>query len=68
MTGFGDRERLAELWRIEMETFRAARPQSEKLWREATPHLPDGVPMLWMAKWPGPWPVYVEQAQGAHFS
>lgn len=68
MTGFGDRERLAELWRIETETFRAARPRSERLWREATPHLPDGVPMLWMAKWPGPWPVYVERAQGAHFS
>lgn len=23
--------------------------------------------MLWMAKWPGPWPVYVESAAGAHF-
>jgi glutamate-1-semialdehyde aminotransferase len=29
--------------------------------------MPDGVPMLWMAKWPGPWPVYVESAKGAHF-
>jgi glutamate-1-semialdehyde aminotransferase len=24
--------------------------------------------MLWMAKWPGPWPVYVDHAQGAHFT
>jgi glutamate-1-semialdehyde aminotransferase len=23
--------------------------------------------MLWMAKWPGPWPVYVDWAKGAHF-
>ena len=23
--------------------------------------------MLWMAKWPGPWPVYVDSAGGAHF-
>jgi glutamate-1-semialdehyde aminotransferase len=23
--------------------------------------------MLWMAKWPGPWPVYVKSARGAHF-
>ena len=23
--------------------------------------------MLWMAKWPGPWPVYVDSALGAHF-
>ena len=67
MTGYSDRGRLAELWRVETDTFRAARPRSERLWREATPHLPDGVPMLWMAKWPGPWPVYVERAQGAHF-
>jgi len=66
-TPYRDRGRLAELWRVETETFRAARPRSEQLWREATPHLPDGVPMLWMAKWPGPWPVYVERAAGAHF-
>jgi glutamate-1-semialdehyde 2,1-aminomutase len=66
-TSYRDRERLSELWRIETETFRVARPKSEMLWRKATPHLPDGVPMLWMAKWPGPWPVYVERAQGAHF-
>jgi glutamate-1-semialdehyde 2,1-aminomutase len=29
--------------------------------------MPGGVPMLWMSKWPGPWPVYVKSAQGAHF-
>ncbi|MEO7348573.1 MAG: transaminase [Terrimesophilobacter sp.] len=68
MAGYEDRDRLATLWRDEIELFRAARPASEKLWRAATPHLPDGVPMLWMAKWPGPWPVYVKEAQGAHFT
>ncbi|MEO6943970.1 MAG: transaminase [Lacisediminihabitans sp.] len=65
---YRDRGRLAELWRIEIETFRVAHPQSERLWKEATVHLPDGVPMLWMAKWPGPWPVYVRRAEGAHFT
>ncbi len=65
---YGDRDRLAELWYREIELFRAARPESERLWRAATPHLPDGVPMLWMAKWPGPWPVYVKSAAGAHFT
>ena len=64
---YRNRERLAELWRTEVDIFRAARPESERLFREALPHLPDGVPMLWMAKWPGPWPVYVESASGAHF-
>jgi glutamate-1-semialdehyde aminotransferase len=28
----------------------------------------NGVPMSWMAKWPGPYPVYVKTAKGAHFS
>ena len=65
---YEDRERLAALWASEDELFRAEHPESHALWREALPHLPDGVPMLWMAKWPGPWPVYVEQAKGAHFT
>lgn len=68
MAGYRNRDRLAKLWHEELETFRAARPESEKLWRRAVPHLPDGVPMLWMAKWPGPWPVYVKDAKGAHFT
>ncbi len=68
MAGYKNRDLLAELWYQEVETFRAARPESEKLWREAIPHLPDGVPMLWMAKWPGPWPVFVKDAAGAHFT
>lgn len=63
-----DRDRLAEAWFREIERFRAERPASEALWRRATRHLPDGVPMLWMAKWPGPWPVYVREASGAHFT
>ena len=65
---YEDRGRLAELWEVEVETFRVGRPASEALWREAIPRMPDGVPMLWMAKWPGPWPVYVDEAAGAHFS
>jgi glutamate-1-semialdehyde aminotransferase len=27
----------------------------------------NGVPMSWMAKWPGPYPVYVQAAKGSHF-
>ncbi len=64
---YPDRERLAALWHREVERFQAARPASELLWRSASVHLPGGVPMLWMAKWPGPWPVYVERALGSHF-
>lgn len=31
-------------------------------------HLPGGVPMSWMVKWPGPFPVFVTEARGAHFT
>ena len=27
-----------------------------------------GVPMIWMSKWPGPFPIYVESAKGSHFT
>jgi glutamate-1-semialdehyde aminotransferase len=65
---YRDRERLTALWNSEVTTFEASRPQSQALWHDAVPHMPDGVPMLWMAKWPGPWPVYVDTATGAHFT
>ncbi|CAN5191104.1 aspartate aminotransferase family protein [soil metagenome] len=64
---YADRERIAALMADEVERFRRERPESEKLWNAARVHMPDGVPMLWMAKWPGPWPVHVASAAGAHF-
>jgi glutamate-1-semialdehyde aminotransferase len=64
---YENRTRLAALWSDEVAAYRAARPESEKAWLEARDHMPDGVPMLWMAKWPGPWPVFVDNAAGAHF-
>ena len=64
---FEDRVKLARLWSEEVERFERARPNSHALWQKALTRMPDGVPMLWMAKWPGPWPVYVESAKGAHF-
>ncbi|MFT4284728.1 MAG: transaminase [Protaetiibacter sp.] len=65
---YADRARLTELWEAELDTFRAARPESARLHREASEVMPGGVPMLWMEKWPGPWPVYVTEAKGAHFT
>jgi glutamate-1-semialdehyde aminotransferase len=64
---YPDRDRLTGLWESELEIFRAQRPRSSDQWERAIQHMPDGVPMLWMAKWPGPWPVYVAEASGAHF-
>ena len=63
-----DRERLTSLMRAEIARFEQERPRSRELFDKATHRMPDGVPMLWMAKWPGPWPVYVDHAQGAHFT
>ena len=63
-----DRERLSSLMRAEIARFEQERPRSRELFDKATHRMPDGVPMLWMAKWPGPWPVYVDYAQGAHFT
>lgn len=65
---YADRPRLAALHAAEIEQFRAARPKSAKLWDAAREVMPEGVPMLWMAKWPGPWPVFVDEAKGAHFA
>jgi glutamate-1-semialdehyde 2,1-aminomutase len=59
---------LAELTRAETERFVRARPRSRALFDRAREHLPGGVPMSWMRKWPGPFPVYVERAAGAHFT
>ena len=62
-----DRSRLTALMAEEVARFEAERPQSKAQFEIAKRSMPDGVPMLWMAKWPGPWPVYVESAKGAHF-
>jgi glutamate-1-semialdehyde aminotransferase len=43
-------------------------PESKKLHDKAAGPMMNGVPMSWMKKWPGPYPVYVASAKGAHFS
>jgi len=64
---YPDRERLAALVAAETSVFEAARPRSRAEWERASTHLPGGVPMLWMRKWPGPWPIYVASGWGSHF-
>jgi len=63
-----DRARLARLMVDEQARFAADHPRSEALHRRAQASLLDGVPMPWMVKWAGPFPLYVERAEGAHFS
>lgn len=63
-----DRGRLADAYAAEVERFVAARPRSAELAAAGRAHLPLGVPMSWMAKWPGPFPVHVASSGGAHFT
>ena len=68
MQAYGDRERLDNLFREELNRFISTHPRSREQYETAQEALVSGVPMLWMAKWPGPYPIYVEHAKGAHFT
>jgi glutamate-1-semialdehyde 2,1-aminomutase len=62
-----DRKRLAELAKYEQKRFIEKHPKSGEMFLAAKEVMPGGVPMSWMAKWPGPYPIFVESAQGARF-
>ena len=62
-----NREHLKNLHSKEMERFLSRTPKSAALFEKAKEVMPGGVPMSWMSKWPGKYPLFVESAQGAHF-
>ncbi len=62
-----DRKHLAELTAFEQKRFLEKHPKSGEMFAAAKNVMPGGVPMSWMAKWPGAYPVFVESAQGARF-
>ena len=63
-----DRTRLHELQRREDARFVAGHPRSAERTQDARRHLLGGVPMAWMRRWPGAFPVFVAEAQGARFT
>ena len=63
-----DRDHLKNLMQIEEDRFLSLHPQSGELFTKAKEVMPGGVPMSWMAKWPGAYPIFVDTAQGARFS
>ena len=63
-----NREHLKKLNAVEEERFLALHPKSGELFKKAKEVMPGGVPMSWMAKWPGAYPVFVDSAQGARFT
>ncbi len=62
-----NRPKLPQLMRREQERFAAEHPKSRALFERAGKSLLGGVPMNWMKKWPGSFPLFVERAFGAHF-
>jgi glutamate-1-semialdehyde 2,1-aminomutase len=62
------RRRLAELLPAEEERFAARTPRSRELFEAARGELLAGVPMSWMSRWAGPYPVYLDRAEGAELT
>src|SRR5262252_10806707 len=69
MTAAGDldRARIDELHARELARFRQDRPKSLAMVARARAHMPNGVPMSWMAYY-GDQLVYVDRGQGAGFT
>src|SRR6478672_6882921 len=63
-----DRERLRTLRTTEEESFAARHPRSAQLAGAAEGSLLAGVPMPWMTRWAGAFPVFVDDARGAGFT
>ncbi len=63
-----DRDRLELLLREEETKFHSDHPKSYALYQRARQSMQGGVPMLWMIRWAGTFPVFVREAGGAHFT
>jgi glutamate-1-semialdehyde 2,1-aminomutase len=61
-----DPARLHALLERELATFAERHPRTRSLHERARASLLDGVPMNWMVKWAGPFPLFLETAAGAH--
>ena len=60
-----DRTKLADRLAAERTAFAEARPASRAAAAEAAEHLIAGVPMTWMAKWAGGFPMFLREAEGS---
>jgi glutamate-1-semialdehyde 2,1-aminomutase len=63
-----DRSKLESLLQSEEQLFYKTHPKSYELYQRAKKSLHSGVPMLWMIRWAGSFPVFVKEAKGAHFT
>src|SRR5215469_938552 len=69
MTAGGDldRARIGELHARELARFRQERPRSMDMVERARAHMPNGMPMAWMAS-DNDQPVYIDRGQGPGFT
>jgi glutamate-1-semialdehyde 2,1-aminomutase len=59
-------ERVRSLLDAELAAFADRHPRAHAMHERARSSLLDGVPMNWMVKWAGPFPLFLESASGAH--
>ena len=63
-----DRERLKTVLTEEERRFASCHPRSLELHSRARRSLLGGVPMHWMSRWAGGFPVFAERAEGAYLT
>lgn len=63
-----NRSHLESLLKQEEQLFYKSHPKSYEFYQRARKSLHGGVPMLWMIRWAGSFPVFVQSAKGAHFT
>ncbi|MCF8067958.1 MAG: aminotransferase class III-fold pyridoxal phosphate-dependent enzyme [Desulfobacterales bacterium] len=62
-----NRKKLEEQQKKEIKLFEKSHKKSKALFDRAKGCLLRGVPMNWMVRWAGSYPIFVETAEGAHF-
>ena len=63
-----NQQRLSEALEVEEKLFISRHPNSKAAANSASSSLIAGVPMPWMTRWPGSFPLYVRRASGARFT
>ncbi len=63
-----DRGLLSQQLAVERASFVDAHPRSAALAEAASEHLLGGVPMVWMTRWPGAFPIFMASAAGSHLT
>jgi glutamate-1-semialdehyde 2,1-aminomutase len=63
-----DRGRMKELMASETRRFEREHPKSKRLFERAKKSLLAGVPMNWMVRWAGSYPIFAKEASGAYIT